>query len=298
MQTRGEARKRGSRRKLLIVSISIVVLLFVALGAGYWYSRAHSQPLERIARDSSDNSAKVQRSSAIVSSSTSSAKTATNTYDLTGYAFEITPILFNGQDVAAAMDSGKAPQNLIHDGVMLGYFKDAHTARVSGLPGYFFVHSEVYSADGQYINFSNWQIPYSIKNGNLQTKTWIDTDNDGNQITWQLKNYPQARTEVEQHVDKSSTSNSDGGVDQLNLTSEQLEHWVRSVIKQGSQNYDADDYSFTQSFNDGYAEIEEFAAPTGKRELMATFRVNAKGELEVKNDNTNNNWQVISKEYF
>lgn len=156
MNTRGEVRKRSSRRKLLLVSISIVVLLFAALGAGYWYSRSRTQPVERIVRQSSDKSNGGKRNSSSSSSSSSTAKKATNTSDLTGYSFEIMPILFNGEDVTTAMDSGQAPQNLVHDGVILGYFKDANTARISGLPGYYFVHSEAYSANGNYINLSNW----------------------------------------------------------------------------------------------------------------------------------------------
>lgn len=131
---------------------------------------------------------------------------------------------------------------------------------------------------------------------------------DGTTITWELSSNKDAQSILEERaesqsssstVQEQSTSSRSSSVDTKNLTSAQLEHWVREVIKSGSQVYNASDYTFTQSFVDGYAEIFEWIvnSTTNKKEILATYRVNGSGELEVKNDNSNGDWVLVSSSY-
>ncbi|KRM88289.1 hypothetical protein FD19_GL000582 [Lacticaseibacillus thailandensis DSM 22698 = JCM 13996] len=285
--------------------VLVVVGMLVVFGGGWWYmNHGTHMATSHVAQSSRAlQSKKVSQTRRKVhpaargAAKVSQSQAATPIPSVVGIGFRIMPILFNGEDIDAAMDAGRAPQNSVHDGGRLGYFKTASTARISGVPGYFYVHSEPYSIDKQFIHLNGWNIPYKVVDGQLVTPTWSAKDPDGNVITWRLTVDDTAVDEVETHAPQSSASSS-GGVDQLNLTSAQLEHWVRAVIKQGSQGYEADDYSFEQHFRNGYAEIEEYTASSGKRELMATYRVNGQGELEVKDDNTNQQWTVVSQTYF
>ncbi len=281
-----------------------VPVIAIAGGLAYAYSGSNDKPAQT--QSASVNSAKKvsSKSSKLISESnadSSSSSAQTGTPDLTGLGFQIMPVLFNGEDVNQAMSDNKAPQNTVHDGSQLGYFSNRTQARMSGIAGYMYAHTVSYGVDDGMLSLNNWRIPIKVASGELQTVQWEAKDYEGNTITWKLEPLSDAKSVVEAHKnpDDKSTSPTEGEVDPHNLTTAQMEHWVRAYIESTVQAYNADDYTFTQKFVDGYAEVYEYKKDpdTGKSELAKIYRVDENGYLQVSNRSDRDNWQIASKKY-
>ena len=296
----------------MILGIAIPVIL-IAGGVAYMYSgsdeAAQSQPSQvSQAKQVASKSAKQHSRSAKSSSqapktsvATSSSKPTITTADIEGLGFQITPVAFNGEDVNTAMTEGKAPQNTVHDGSQLGYFSTASQARITGISGYMYAGTIDYSIDGGMVAMKNWRIPVKVADGELQTVRWQNTDRDGNRITWELTALPDAEATVEAHKApaEQADASSDEAVDRHNLSTAQMEHWVRAYIESTEDVDTASDYTFTQKFVDGYAEVYAYQkdAVTGKSELADVYRVNEDGHLQVASDPGSGDWQTASEDY-
>lgn len=105
--------------------------------------------------------------------------------------FSLSPHLYNGEDVDKAMDEQKAPQNTVHDGVLLGYCKTATTTRLTGLGSYVGAWAGTYQVTEDRISFSSGgkvvhSFPYTLTDGVLTIKDAQTTDPQGNVITTQF----------------------------------------------------------------------------------------------------------------
>lgn len=305
MPSRMENKGNGhGHRKLWWILGTILVLALIGGGLAYAYSGAEndssasaSSAAKAIKKPTTKSSHKKAKSSSI-SSSSSALVTAD---DLVGLGFQIMPALFNGEDATQAMNEGKAQPSLVHDGSQLGYFKSNTEVRLTGIAGYMYAHTAKYIVVDGVLEMNTWNIPIKVSDGAVQTTQWGSEDNEGNHITWKIEALSDAQSTVEAHVNpnaSSSASNSES-VDQHNLTSAQMEHWVRSYIESGSQVYAASDYTFTQKFVDGYAQISEYVKnhKTNKSELSEVYRVHEHGYLQKESQPGSNIWQVVSKQY-
>lgn len=301
MPSRMENRPTRKHKYWWIITGLVLVTLLVGGYFLFYEPSTHnadsSKSTSTMSRKSSDPSSKKNSTSSAKSSST-----AVTSSDLVGLSFSLMPVLYNGEDVNTAMDANRAPQNTFHDNARIGYFKSASNAFVGGVSAIFYAHDMNYSVSSGYLKIDNKRFKLELSNGNLVTQRYDQSYSDGNVITWELKSDPEAKSLLDERAASSSSSSpaTTSGVDKKNLTSAQLEHWVRSVIKSGSQVYTANDYTFKQSFVDGYAQIEEFIVNpnTNKEESLATYRVNGDGQLEIKNDNTTGEWTVVSSTYY
>lgn len=301
MPSRMDNRASRKQKYWFIIAGLVLIILFAS---GYFLLHRTSTHNTDSAKNTSTPSSKSighnsKKSSTSAATSSSNAITSS---DLVGLSFSLSPVLYNGENVDTAMNAGRAPLNTIHDGAEIGYFKTASTAFIGGVSATFYAHDVNYSVSSGYLQIDDMRFKLELSNGNLVTQQYEQSYSDGNVITWELKSDPDAKTTLDEReaVRSSSSQATDSNVDQKNLTSAQLEHWVRSVIKSGSQAYTASDYTFKQAFVDGYAQIEEFTTNpnTNKEELLATFRVNGDGQLEMENDNTNGEWTVASSTYY
>lgn len=229
--------------------------------------------------------------------SSSSSSVAPRNPSVAGMGFQITPVLFNGEDAGDAMSAQRAPQNLIHDGINLGYFQDDTYVRYSGVSAYMYAATSEYTwRDGKLI-MTHFHIPLRVVNGAIQTTRWDEKDRDGNTITYEIKALADAREQVESHKnpDEDEAGSSTSGVDVHNLTTEQMQHWVQSWYDQdGGESHDL---TFKQGFVNGYAEVYATDRGDSGDPITTTFRVNAEGYLEVKMDESGDYWRVISRSY-
>ncbi|VDK14340.1 hypothetical protein OAL24_01151 [Oenococcus sicerae] len=105
---------------------------------------------------------------------------------ITGKGFDITPILYDGEDVDKAMNENKALQNTVHDNFIVGYFQNATTARVASMG---VAYSEPYSLSDHYISIGSQDfknIPYSLNGNTVTFSTWQTQTSDGHTITWKM----------------------------------------------------------------------------------------------------------------
>lgn len=300
MENKGQ--QHGRKKLWWVLGIILIVALVVG-GLAYAYSGSD----EDSGASSSSSAKKVNKpttksSQKSKSSSESSASSdSVSADDLVGLGFQIMPVLFNGEDATQAMNEGKAQPSLVHDGSQLGYFKNNTEARMTGIAGYMYAHTANFSVVDGVLEMNTWNIPVKVSNGTIQTTQWGSEDTDGNHITWKIEALSDAQSTVEAHknANESSSSTNSGSVDQHNLTSAQMEHWVRSYIESGSQVYTASDYTFTQKFVNGYAQIYEYTRKpkTNKNDLWAVFRVDEHGYLQQESEPGSNNWRIVSKQY-
>lgn len=305
MPTRMEGKKgrQGHKRLWWILGIILVVAL-ISGGLIYAYSgsdddssAASSSSVKTVNKPTTKSSRKTAKSSSTSSSSSES----TTADDFVGLGFQITPVLFNGEDVTDAMEAGKAQPSLVHDGSQLGYFRSNTEVRITGIAGYMFAHSAEYRVVDGVLEMGTWNIPIKVSDGAIQTTRWESEDSDDSHITWKIEALSDAQSTVEAHVnpnESSSASNSEL-VDQHNLTSAQMEHWVRAYIESISQVYVANAYSFTQQFVDGYAQISSYYndSNTDKSSLAGVYRVDEHGYLQEKIEPDSGSWRVVSKHY-
>lgn len=301
MPSREDLRKSGRNRRVIwIVAGCVLVLLIVVVAFLLTRKPTDESNVDKFGSSVKSSSSVTSKSS---SDTSSAPKKRISNDSVVGMGFQMAPVEYNGEDVDAAMNANRAPQNAVHDNIVLGYFKSGSVARICGAPMYFYVHSVPYSVSGQRLHVDNKVIPLQIKDGEFQAVRFKQTDRDGNVWTYEFKAMSDAKQNVESHVqpadsdsqdDASSTS---GAVDQKNLTSAQKEHWVRSYIKSVSQVYNPKEYTVTQKFVDGYAEVSTFYRlnGTGKSSLAGTYRVNGDGYLEMQTDS--GTWRVIDKVY-
>lgn len=291
------------KRFAIVSSIAIPVLLIVSLVFIYSGTAKNNMVQTRVSsvkkthKMSSKNAEAVSNSSSEISSSTQK----NDTSNLIGIGFQIMPILFNGEDVTKAMGENKAPQNTVHDGSQLGYFSNSTQARVSGVARYMYAHTINYGYDNGILNMKDWHIPVDVINGELQPVQWEAEDYAGNTITWKMEPLSNAESVVEAHKNpnEEANSSSDLEVDPRNLSTTQMEHWVRSYLEATVQDYNASEYTFTQKFVDGYAEVNEYKknTSTGKFELAMIYRVDENGYLQVSSQYDGGSWHVVEKEY-
>lgn len=279
--------RNGHKRFWLVVAILLPIVLVVG-GLAYAYSGTDDAG-DHKQSSSSKVSSKASHSTSTTSSSISSS-TSTTQAELSGLGFQISPVLFNGEAVDQAMAENKAPQNTVHDGVMLGYFIDQTQARVSGMARYMYAHTIGYSVNGKVLAMNGWQIPLTVTDGQLQSAQWQAQDTQGNTITWKIDALDDAKAEVDAHDDPNATTST---VDVHNLTTAQMEHWVRSYLQSSTASYNANDYTFTQKFVDGYAEVYQYT----NQQLTQIFRVDAQGNLQARDPATGSSWQVVSTSY-
>lgn len=114
-----------------------------------------------------------------------------------GKGFRITPFLFDGEDTDQAMNEGKAPQNLAHDGIELLYFKSQTVVTLKNVPGYFYPHDENYQILDQKIIIPRLKkmIPFVITENKVSFAYWdtLFSDETGTHtITWKVEDDPQA----------------------------------------------------------------------------------------------------------
>ena len=307
MPSRMDLKTNRSKKRTWIVAACVIAVLIVAI-AVIWLLHGSNSGTQSDKFGSAVSSSKVSSKSnkKSLSSSESSSTSSSAPKSPVGLGFSITPIKYNGEDVDDAMNAQRAPQNTVHDNALFGYFKSDSVARLTGIPAYFYVHSVPYAIEGNEIRMDNKTIPYRIQNGSLQTVQFNETDRDGNTITYEFKPLTDAKQTVESHAQpagsdsESDTSSSSGSVDQKNLTTAQMEHWVRSFIKSVSQVYVPKEYTCTQRFVDGYAEVYAYFRKNGvgKRDLAAIYRVNGDGYLEIRDGNASGQWRVVSKKFF
>ncbi len=293
------------RARLFWIVGVVGFMALIAGGLAYVYSGSDSQAtssasspkrLDQPTQNSSYSKATTKSSTDAIQSSQATVQT-----DLTGIGFQIMPVRFNGEDVTQAMEENKAPQNTVHDGAQLGYFKNATQARLSGLARYFYARTDTYAVRQDILYLGSWRIPLSIANGIIQATQWDTKDLDGNTITWKIEPLQDAQTQVEAHANpnESSSDANTASVDQHNLTSAQMEHWVRSYLQSLPDAYDASEYTFTQKFVDGYAQVYAYQdnAKTGKKELSAVYRVDENGDLQVSSQPESSGWRTVSRQY-
>ena len=158
-------------KKLWWIVGIILVMALVAGGLAYAYSGSE----EDSSASSSSSAKKVTKPTiksdqkAKSSSESSSSSSSVSADDLVGLGFQITPVLYNGEDVNTAMNENKAPQNTISEGVQIGYFRSNSQARLTGLPMYYYVHSVNYSVVDGVLEMDTWNIPLKVYDGVLQT---------------------------------------------------------------------------------------------------------------------------------
>lgn len=286
--------KRSHHKRLWLIIGILLPIILIAGGLAYAYSGTDDggeQAATSSSKVSTKASSKTSRSTSKSSSTTSSSATS-SAPDLVGLGFQIMPVLFNGEAVDQAMSENKAPQNLFHDGVMLGYFTNQTQARVSGMARYLYAHTIGYSVNGKVLAMNGWQIPITVTDQQLQPVKWEASDQDGNTITWKLEPLDDAKTEVEARANPDEASSATD-VDVHNLTTAQMAHWVKAVIQSQAADYNAGDYTFTQKFVDGYAEVYVYS----HQQLTKIYRVDANGDLQATDPDDQNNWQVVSKTY-
>lgn len=287
--------KRSHHKRLWLIIGILLPIILIAGGLAYAYSgtddggETATSSSKKLPKSSSKATSKASRSTKKSNRTTSSSTVAP---ELVGLGFQISPVLFNGEAVDQAMAENKAPQNLFHDGVMLGYFADQTQARVSGMARYLYAHTIGYSVNGKVLAMNGWQIPLSVSDHQIQTVQWKASDQDGNTITWKLEPLDDAKTEVEARANPDENSSATD-VDVHNLTTAQMAHWVRRVIQSQVADYNAGDYTFTQKFVDGYAEVYVYS----HQQLTKIYRVDANGDLQAADPDDRNNWQVVSKTY-
>ena len=308
MTSRMEQRSQRTRHyRWVLGAVAFALLLaggyFLALNSSKYDKQTSDSALVKTARTSGKSSPASSKS--VKKKETSSASTNVK---LIGLGFNLSPILYNGEDITEAMNVGRAPQNAVHDNAQFGYFKTNSVAVIGGISGSFFPHDIGYSVVNNYLDIDDKRFKLKIEGGVITKQRFKQHYSDGSTITWELSNNVYAQSTLEARLESQSSSSADGtqsdsasaaGIDTKNLNSAQLEHWVREYIKDGSQVYTASDYTFTQSFVNGYAEIYEWTVNpnTNKREINATYRVNGSGHLEVKDDNTNGQWTLASSSY-
>ncbi|NVY96094.1 hypothetical protein HU830_02705 [Lactobacillus sp. DCY120] len=123
---------------------------------------------------------------------------------LVGMGFRITPTLYDNLSVNQAMDENKAPQNLVHDGVTVGYFQDQTTV-LTRLPMANSVDQSPYQVTEQTIQVDQiHQVPYRFENGQVHFQTWTTKDEKGHVITWQCEPYSGAKTVLDNLPKKSA----------------------------------------------------------------------------------------------
>lgn len=223
---------RSKRRKSIVVkSLAVLIVICVATFFVFRQSRVKnddtssassqsrsnqysssdkdSQKSNTLSSNTAQQSSHPYSSESSLSSSTakiSSSETSSTTNNTTTVkrflqnGFEITPILYNGEDVNKAMNEGKAPQNTVHDGFVLGYLKDDSIARLSSMGA---AYNQPYKISESTLTIGDFQFNYS-KNGNSVTfDTYKKSYSDGSTITWQLSSDPG----VKDSVDSASVQN-------------------------------------------------------------------------------------------
>lgn len=284
--------KRSNHKRLWWIIGILLPIILIAGGLAYAYSGTDDGGEQKATSTSKASMKSSSQASRTTSKSSSTTSSSTAAPDLVGLGFQIMPILFNGEAVDQAMNENKAPQNLFHDGVMLGYFTNQTQARVSGMARYLYAHTIGYSVNGKVLAMNGWQIPLSVSDQQIQPVQWQAPDQDGNTITWKLEPLDNAKTEVEARADPDETSSSKD-VDVHNLTTAQMAHWVKAVIRSQVADYNAGDYTFTQKFVDGYAEVYVYS----HQQLTKIYRVDANGDLQAADPDDRESWQVVSKTY-
>jgi hypothetical protein len=284
--------KRSNHKRVWLIIGILLPIILIAGGLAYAYSGTDdggAQATTTSSKASKKSSRKASRSTSKSSNTTSSSIAAP---DVVGLGFQISPVLFNGEAVDQAMAENKAPQNLFHDGVMLGYFTNQTQARVSGMARYLYAHTIGYSVNNKTLALNGWQIPLTVTDQQLQTVQWEAPDSNGNTITWKLEPLADAKAEVEARENPDEASSATD-VDVHNLTTAQMAHWVKTVIQSQAADYNAGDYTFTQKFVDGYAEVYVYS----HQQLTRLYRVDANGYLQAADPDDRGNWQVVSKTY-
>ncbi len=187
---------------------------------------------------------------------------------LVGKRFSMVPLLYDGQDANQAMEENKAPQNLIHDGVVGFNFIDDSTVHVELLGTYRPDHDESYTLTDNMIIIKHWNIPYTLNNGIISFDSWT-TDANGHTITWSFS------------PEGTPTENAPGtSVDTKNLTSDQLKEWVSAVLdKQFSMGRTSFPYKLSVENHDGYAYVRVDHSEQ-QVDTLDMFRINSSGQLE------------------
>ncbi|MDG3060944.1 hypothetical protein KTT66_13065 [Lacticaseibacillus casei] len=215
--------RRERRKKSHWKTVGIVIVLLTIIGASFYVGSRYATSIQnqsQISRASSQSSTKSSQQSkqskpeSFTTSSPSKASqqqvqdqdpvSLAHSY-IIGKGFSIVPELYDGEDVNQAMTENKAPQNSVHDGVLYGYFKDANTARLTGLGAYVGSYSANYTVDNHNIvlKLSNSAvptkvIPYTLNvDGTVLLKAF-STDFEGHTLTSKVNFDEQARAYVDQ----------------------------------------------------------------------------------------------------
>lgn len=127
-----------------------------------------------------------------------------------GKGFSIVPEFYDGENIDQAMTENKAPQNSVHDGVLYGYFKDADTARLTGLGAYVGSYSANYTVDNHniFLTLNNSAvptkvIPYTLNADGTVLLKALNTNFDGHTLTSKVNFDDQAKA----YVDQKQTQN-------------------------------------------------------------------------------------------
>lgn len=220
--------RRERRKKSHWKTVGIVMALLTIIGASFYVGSryaASTQKQSQSSRTSSHSSikssqqSKQSKSESLTTSTPSKASeqqekeqdpaSLVHSY-IIGKGFSITPKLYDGENIDQAMNENKAPQNSVHDGALYGYFKDANTARLTGLGTYVGSWSVNYTVDNQSITLttSNNSVPSKViqytrnADGTVVLKDF-STDFDGHTLTSSVNFDEQARV----YVDQKQTQN-------------------------------------------------------------------------------------------
>ncbi len=192
---------------------------------------------------------------------------------LVGRSYSLVPLLYDGEDVNQAMNEGKAPQNLFHDGSAVLNFVNDSTVHVELAGTYRPDYNTSYRLADDLLYVKQWSIPYSVDNGTLSFHSWT-TEVDGHTVTWTMTSN-----------ENNSSDSAEQVVDTTNLTTEQLKEWVSAVLdRQFSMGRASFSYQLAVENQDGYAYVQVTNEPQG--EVIDRFRINDLGELEEQ-DRTN-----------
>lgn len=149
-----------------------------------------------ISTESKSQSETVSTNPQVTTSSQTSSTAEIVFKHLVGHSYAIFPILFDGEDVGTAMDSGKAPSNTVHDNGTYLYFINQSTVHETGSMSTTMAWSETYRiVDNHLIIGSHFRIPFTIKNNTVVFDTW-NVKFHGHNYTYEIKSDPSAKERI------------------------------------------------------------------------------------------------------
>ncbi|WP_424320440.1 hypothetical protein ACPD8N_06660 [Lacticaseibacillus chiayiensis] len=220
---RRERRKKSHWKAVgIVIAFLTVISVSFYIGARYAASPQNQNLSSRISSHSLIKSTKQSEPGKSEKSSTSTPSKASEQPEkeqdtaslahsyIIGKGFSVVPELYDGENVNQAMAENKAPQNSVHDGALYGYFKDANSARLTGLGAHVGSYSANYTVDNHNIvlTLSNSAvppkvIPYTLNaDGTVLLKN-LNTNFDGHTLTSKVNFDDQARA----YVDQKQTQN-------------------------------------------------------------------------------------------